>query len=318
MSEDVRLPPPPPAGAPLPAPPTAPGNRVRPGLVVAIAVAALMLFGIVGVVGAALFGDDEEPTGDGLGPVVNVDEPATAPPATGGNAASVDTGASAADESDAGVDTGQQDSQAAGDDFSGETPTTAATVPPIETAVAVNEIEEPDQNDLPEPGSAPAELPVQVTTPAPPSTFPAMQFAELDPRVVPELDGWTVSDRTDDHLTLTDGDQMIEVFVIDDAATADEAFVQFYDDVQPNLEELTRSPMTRLGAPSSRFISVAGSEYAATSAGQQGSSTMTGAIVAGARPDGTAVVITSSRAGTSSPDELASDANLLRVILAHL
>ena len=320
MSDGVRLPPPAPAGAPPPPPPAAPGNRIRPGLVVAIAVAALMLFGIVGLVGAALLGDDDEPTGDALDPVVNVDEPATAPPATGGNAASSgdDTAASVPGGSDASDGTDQQDSTGADDDFSGEAPTTADTVAPIETVVAVNEIEEPDENDLPEPGSVPAELPVQVTTPSPPSTFPAVQFGELDPSAVPELADWTVSDRTDDHLTLTDGDRLIEVFVVDDVATADEALEQFYDDVKPNLEELTRSPITRLGAPSSRFVSVAGSEYVATSAGQQGSSTMTGAIVAGARPDGTAFVITSSRPGTSSPDELANDANLLRAILAHL
>lgn len=322
MSDEVRLPPPAPAGAPPPPPPAAPGNRIRPGLVVAIAVAALMLFGIVGLVGAALLGDDDEPTGDALDPVVNVDEPATAPPATGGNAASSgvgdDTAASVPGGSDASDGTDQQDSTGADDDFSGEAPTTADTVAPIETVVAVNEIEEPDENDLPEPGSVPAELPVQVTTPSPPSTFPAVQFGELDPSAVPELADWTVSDRTDDHLTLTDGDRLIEVFVVDDVATADEALEQFYDDVKPNLEELTRSPITRLGAPSSRFVSVAGSEYVATSAGQQGSSTMTGAIVAGARPDGTAFVITSSRPGTSSPDELANDANLLRAILAHL
>jgi len=317
MSE---LPPPPLAPAPAPAP--APGNRVRPRLVVALAVAAFLLFGIVGLVGAALLGNaDDDPTGDALGPVVNVDEPATAPSASGGALAPESATSDAGGRPEpTGPESSEPDAteQEAGDDFSGEVPTTAGTVPPLETAVAVDEIDAPDDSDLPEPGSAPVELPVQVTTPAPPSTYSAVPFAEFDVSDVPELAGWTVSDRSADHLLLSDEDQVIEVFVIDGVATADEALDQFYDDVKPDLEELNRSPVTRLGAPSSRFVSVAGAEYVATSAGQQGSSTMTGAIVAGVRADGTAVIITSSRAGTSSEAELAHDAELLRATLAHL
>lgn len=309
----------PPARSPI-APPTAPGNRVRPGLVVAIAIAALMVLGFIGLVAAALLGsDDHDPTGNGLGPTVNVDEPATAPPATG---AAVASGSDDVDGAAAAESSEQQDSSGpasgAGDDFSGESPTTAATLPPIETALAVNEIEEPDEDDLPALGTAPVELPPQVTAPAPPSTFAAVPFGEFVPDAVPELDEWSVTDRSGDRLTLSDGDQVIDIFLIDGVATADEALEQFYDDVKPELEELTRSPITRMGAPSSRFISVAGSEYLATSAGQQGSSTMTGAIVAGVRPDGTAVIVTSSRAGTSSTDELANDAGLLSAIIAHL
>ena len=65
--------------------PRAPGNRVSPGRVIAMSVAALMALGIAGLVAAALLGDDDgDPTGAGLRPTVNVDEPATAPPATGG------------------------------------------------------------------------------------------------------------------------------------------------------------------------------------------------------------------------------------------
>ena len=37
------------------------------------------------------------------------------------------------------------------------------------TAVAVADIQQPNEGDLPEPGDEPVELPVQVTTPAPPS-----------------------------------------------------------------------------------------------------------------------------------------------------
>jgi hypothetical protein len=45
---------------------------------------------------------------------------------------------------------------------------------------------------------------------------------------------------------------------------------------------------------------------------------MSGAIVAGVRADGTAVVLATSRSGSSSPEELAADGGLLTAILAHL
>jgi len=287
---------------------------------VAIAVAVLLISGIVGLVAAALLGSDNgDPTGDALAPTVNVEEPATAPPATvGGDTADGDSTEPTESEEPGDAPGAAAPATNAGDDFSGEIPTTAATLPPVETAVAVNEIEEPDEGDLPTPGSEPVELPPQVTTPAPTSTYPAVLFAEFEPSAVPELVGWSMSDRSSDHVRLSDGHEVIDVFLIDHAATADDALEQFYDDVNPDLEELTRSPITRLGAPSSRFVSVAGSAYVATSAGQQGSSTMTGAIVAAVRLDGTAVVITSSRAGTSSTDDLAHDGELLRAILARL
>ena len=51
--------------------------------------------------------------------------------------------------------------------------TTSGDEPTLTTAVAVADIEPPDEGDLPEPGDEPVELPVQVTTPAPPSTYRA-------------------------------------------------------------------------------------------------------------------------------------------------
>jgi hypothetical protein len=54
------------------------------------------------------------------------------------------------------------------------------------------------------------------------------------------------------------------------------------------------------------------------SSNQRGTSMMSGSIVAAVRPDGTAVVLTTSRSGESSGDELAADAELLEAILAHL
>ena len=158
---------------------------------------------------------------------------------------------------------------------------------------------------------------MQVTTPAPPSTYAPVPFDDLGPDAVAELDGWDVSEREADHVVLTNGERVVELFVIDGVATADEALERFYDDVHPEFEELTRSPIERLGAPSGRFVSVAGSQYVATRAGQQGTSTMSGSVVVGVRADGSAVVLTTSRPGSSSAGELAGDGQLLTAILAH-
>lgn len=310
--------PPPRGGSPSPAP----GNRVPPRLIVAIAVAVLMALGIGGLIAAAVLGDDGEPTGDGLRPSVNVDEPATAPAvdASGGSGLPDD----AANDGASGTDTaaaataGPAATAAGGDDFSGESPTTATSLPAMTTAVAVADIEAADEDDLPPPGSEPVELPALVTTPAPPSTYAAIGLGEFGPGAMPALDGWTVAERSDDHLSMTDGDQVVEIFLSGGADSADDAMANFYDEVRPELEEMAPSPITRLGSPSSRFESVAGSEYVATTAGQQGTSVMTGAIVAGVRTDGSSVVITSSRAGRSSAEQLAADGDLLRAILARL
>jgi hypothetical protein len=300
----------PPSSVPGEPPPRAPANRVRPGFIVAIAVAVLMALGIGGLIAAALLGNDDlELTGDRLRPTVNVGAPATAPAADAAADAADDEAASSASPATTPV---------GGDDFSGESPSTAATLPPMTTVRPVDDIEAPPADDLPLPASGPVELPVLVTNPAPPSTHPAVPVDEFDPGGVPGLDGWIVADRERDLVSLTNGDVVIEILTMDDVVNADDALEQFYDRVGSDLEEMERSPITRLGAPSSRFESVAGSEYVATMAGQQGTSVMTGAIVAGVRADGTGIVVTSSRSGPSSPDELVADALLLNAILARL
>jgi hypothetical protein len=332
MTGDV----PPAANTPAPpiVPPRAPGNRVSAGLVIAIVVAVLMLLGIVGLVGAALLGDDDEPTGAGLSPHVNVDAPATAPPADDGSAAtapetssaevSSGDGATAVSAADASEGTGDaaassgddaESPQSGDDDFSDDS---SESLPSITTLPGVDDIEPPASDDLPEPADGPVVLPVQVTTPAPPSTFPAVPLGDVGPGSIAALDGWSEHDRSADHVAFTRDDEMVEVFVIGGVATADAALETFYDDVRPELEELSKSPITRLGAPSARFLSVAGSEYTATTARQQGTSTMSGSIVAAVRPDGTAVVLATSRSGESSGAQLAADAELLESILVQL
>jgi hypothetical protein len=330
---------PPAANTPTPpiVPPRAPGNRVSAGFVIAIAVAVLMLLGITGLVATALLGDDNEPTGAGLGPQVNVDAPATAPPgddagdesaATAPEASSAETNSgddpSAVSAADASESTGgaaassgdDAESPPSGDDDFSDDP--SGSLPSITTLPGVDDIEPPASDDLPEPADGPVVLPVQVTTPAPPSTFPAVPFGDVGPGSIAALDGWSEHDRSADHVAFTRDDEMVEVFVIDGVPTADAALETFYDDVRPELEELTRSPITRLGAPSARFVSVAGSEYTATTARLQATSTMSGSIVAAVRPDGTAVVLTTSRSGDSSRAELAADAEQLTALLAHL
>ena len=318
-------------------PPRAPGNRVSARFIVAMVIAVSMLLGIVGLVAAALLGDDDEPTGAGLGPQVDVAAPATAPPdeATGDDGSVVDApetsapassgeGQAAVSASDASESTeasptssvdGAATPPSGDDDFSDDS---SDSPPSIATLPGVDEIEPPTSDDLPEPAGGPVVLPVQVTTPTPPSTFPAVPFGEVGPGTVTALDGWSEHDRSADHVAFTRDDEIVEVFVIDGVATADAALETFHDDVRPELEELTSSPTTRLGAPSARFLSVAGFEYVATTARQQGTSTMSGTIVAAVRPDGTAVVLTTSRAGESSESELAADAELLGAILARL
>jgi hypothetical protein len=337
MSDDIAATPATPR--PPDSTPSAPGNRIRPRLVIALAVASLLVLGVAGLVATALFGDDgDDPTGSGLRPTVNVDEPATAPPATGepsdstaeaapeSTEAADDSGAPATTEpgDTAGPDTAGPDASgpegsgpetsagAAGgdDDFSDE--------PAIETVPAVNDLEQPDASDLPDPGDEPVILPPQVTTPAPPSTYAEVPFDDVGPAAIDVLDGWSESARDGDHVAFDNGDEVVELFLISGVPTADAALEHFYDDVRPDLEELTRSDITRLGAPSGRFVSVAGSEYTATSAGQQGTSTMSGSIVAAVRSDGTAVVLTTSRSGSSSASELAADGELLTAIVAHL
>ena len=74
----------------------------------------------------------------------------------------------------------------------------------------------------------------------------------------------------------------------------------------------------RLGAPSSRFLTVLGSQFVATDAEQLATTTISGSVVTAARPDGSAVVLAVSRPETSSAEELTDDGELLRASLAHL
>jgi hypothetical protein len=302
---------------------------VSSGYVIAIVTAVLMLLGIVGLVAAAVLGDDDEPTGAGLGPQVNVDAPATAPSGD----QSDETADTAPAESDA-VEPATVSTDSGASATAGASPADDAAVPPdgdddfsddpdvslpsLTTLPGIDELDQPDDGELPEPGDEPVILPVQVTTPAAPSTFPAVPFEQIGSSAVSALEGWTEHDRSPDHVAFTRDDEMVEMFAVGGVATADDALETFYEDVRPELEELTRSPIARLGAPSSRFLSVAGSEYVATTARQQGTSTMSGSIIAAVRPDGTSVVLTTSRSGASSAGELADDAELLGAVLAQL
>ncbi|MGH9136607.1 MAG: hypothetical protein ACRD0G_06105 [Acidimicrobiales bacterium] len=285
--------------------PPAPGARVRPRLVVAIVVAAVMLLGIVGLIGVAVFGGDDDPTGAGLDRRVNVDNPATAPPAS---APAAGTGAAAPDL--------PESTDPQGDSGEGVVDTGPS---PVTTAVAVDAIESPgDDQQLPAPGSDPVQFPAFVTNPAPPSTYAAIPLAELEPGDVPELQGWSVTSRGDDHVTFAGGDAVVDVFVYGEAINADAALDRFYADVRADLAEVTASPVARLGAPSSRFVYVAGSQFVATDAEQHGTVAISGSVIAAVGTDGHVVVIAVSRDGRSTADQLAADGELLRAILARL
>ena len=161
------------------------------------------------------------------------------------------------------------------------------------------------------------EFPALVTTPPPPSTYPAIALADLDPADVPELAGWTVASRRDGHVALTRGDEVVDVLDTS-AASAAQALDSLYERLGGDVADLSDSPTIRLGAPSNSFVSVAGSQFVAADAAQHGTTTISGAALAGGRPDGDAVVIAIGRPGTSSVEEQSADGELLRAILAHL
>jgi hypothetical protein len=294
-----------------PASPAPPGPRIRPRLIVAVTVAVVMFLGLLGLIAVVVLGDDDDPTGAGLERQVDVDEPATAPPGTGETESSGPGGTAAAGDTTA----------QGGETQSGEAGTTTTAAPTIDTAAAVNSVElvAEDGTTPPQP-SEPVEFPVLVTNPAPPTTFAAVPLDELDASRVSALEGWSVSSRDGDHVTFTnDDDEVLDVFVLGRATTAAEAMAQFYDDrVGSDVGDVTGSPLTLLGAPSERYVSVAGSQYVATAPRQQGTIVVSGSTVTAVGEDGRAVVIATSRLGTSSDEELAADGELLRSLLAHL
>jgi hypothetical protein len=290
---------------------SAPGPRLRRGFVVAVVVAVAMFVGIIGLVVVAVVGLDDEPSGDGLERSIDVAAPATAQ-AVAPDAAATAASASAVD------DTAGTGAAATDRDAFGEVTTTAAPAP-VETVQPVTDLEAPDTDvELPTAGSDPTEFPALVTTAPPPPTFAAVPVAELGPDDVPELSGWTVDSRGDDHLALTREGEVIDVFVDVEAGTADEAVEWLLRRADGDLADLTTSPHVLLGSPNDRFRTVVGSQFAASDARQHGTSTVSGSVVAGARPDGTAVVVAVTRPSTSSGAELRADGELLQAILAHL
>lgn len=282
---------------------TAPGARLRPGFVVVVAVAIVVLLGIVGIVAVALFGGDDEPSGGGIEELVDVEAPATAPDGAAATTADVDT------------DTPGNET---GSGHAGDAPTTSIAPEPVATVEPVSDIEAPPLGEtLPTPGSGPVEFPVLVTTPPPPSTFAAVPISELDADEVPELSGWIVTSDGADHVALTRGDEGLDIFSIE-AASAQDAIDWFYDRTSGELAAGTASPVVLLGAPNERFVAVAGSQFLASEVDQQGTTTVSGSVIGAAGSDGSAIVLTVSRPESSSAQQLAADGELLRAILAHL
>ena len=272
-------------------------NRVRPRLVVALAVAAVVAAGIVGVLLAALTGGGSDTTGAGLGPTVDVEHPAaiTTAPAIAGDVGAAGT---------AGPDTG----------VGGEIATTTST---LVTIGGIDATEVPVTADLPMP-SDPVVLPTFVTVPAPPSTLAAVPFDEFDPAAVPGLDGWTVSAHTDDRLTLVDGTRVVEVLRLPSATSAGDAIDQLFDRLTGDFQDLSSTPPQRLSAPTTRFTYVSGSQFTATRVSQQRTIPVTGSVIAGVGPDGNAVVVAALRDGTASADDLAADGAVANAVLAAL
>jgi hypothetical protein len=286
---------------------TAPRSRLRPGLVVALAVAVVMVVGIGGLLAVALFGDDDEPTGAGLEEQIDVAAPATAIAAQ-----------DAAEGGSAPGEPGDADTSDTEDDNFGDSPSTAAAAAAVATIEPVNELALPSSDaTLPTPGSAPAQFPSLVTTPAPPSTYAAIPLAELSAATVPALAGWARQSGADEHVSFTDGGEVVDIFTVA-AADAATALDWLYDRAGGDVARMASPEPVRLGAPSNRFLTVLGSQFVATDAEQLATTTISGSVVTAARLDGSAVVLAVSRPGTSSAEELTADGELLRAILAHL
>ncbi len=218
---------------------TAPSSRIRPGLIVAVAVAAVMFLGIVGLVSVAVFGDDSAPSGAGLERQVDVGQPATVPERLTAETSEVAAAAAEAGGGDADADA---------DADAGDAPPTTLAPSPVTTVPAINEIEAPaPDQELPASGGAPVELPVLVTIPPPPSTFPAVPLAELDASDVAELRGWTLVSQDDGHVAFERDDQIVDI-VLADASSAGDALDWFYDRVGADVADLSESPTVRLGA----------------------------------------------------------------------
>lgn len=299
-------PPPSPTGSAPDGPNVARPGRVRPRRVIAIVVAAVMLAGIGGLVAAALLGDDDSPSSDRLQQPLDLDGPAVATN-TDDSATAPDTAASAAAPPPP-----MSPSNAGG--AGGDEPAADDGVAPVASIVSPT-----DDADLPPLASAPIELPELVPPPPVASVVAALPLGELTVDSIDVLAGWSVVDRQDGYVAFSDGTVVVEVFTVADPSATDAGTVltTFLADQLSDAERLTVSDTAAQGAARSEFVSVAGAEYVAVTAGQQGTRTMSGAAVAAVGP-GSAVVVTSSREGRASTVDLAGDAELLQAVLAHV
>lgn len=305
-------PPPPPGSAPTPAPAgnaVATPGRVRPRLVVAIAVATVLLAGIVGLVIAAVVGNDDSPSSDRLQAPLDIDAPAVATvPDDASTLGSV--AAQAAPPPPVAAD-GSTGDEPVGDDGV--------------AAVPVDSIDSPtDDAELPPLASSPVELPELVPPPPTASTVAASAIGDLSPDAVAALSGWEVVEQRADYAAFSDGTVVVEIFAVDGAADgvaptdAGVTLTEFLDDRLADAEHVTVSETAPQAAARPEFTSVAGAEYVAVTAGQQGTRTMSGAAIAAVDSSGASVVVTTSREGRASDADLAADAELLQAVLAHV
>lgn len=301
----------------------APPGRVRPQVVVAAVVAAVMAVGIAGLVVVALWGGHDDPTGRGLEPPVDAAQPAVAaepdgsaaPPEAGGAAVPAPPAGAPGDGPEA---SGPEASgPSAGD--GGVTPqepapagdgTAAALTPLISIEPLASDV------DLPAPGSDPVALPALLPPPGSAVEGSGAPPAAFDPDAAEGLDGWSVVARGPGYLRLGRGAELVEVFVRGPATDATAVLQSFLADLDDGLSTVSASPPTLLAASESRWMSVVGAEYTATRATQQGTTTISGSVVAAVDTEGAAVVLTTSRAGAASAAQRAADGALLADVLA--
>lgn len=292
----------PPGPSPAPTPPdplrVSPPGRVRPRRLIAVAIAAVLLAGIAGLVATALVGEDGSPSSDRLEQPLDLDGPAVA---TRLDASGPDTLAPAAAPP---TPRGSIGDEPGGDEG----------VAPVASIVSPS-----DEAELPPLASAPVELPDVVAPPPVASVLAASPVDELTPDSVGALAGWDVVDRQGGYVAFSDGAVVVEVFAVAESspAAAGTVLADFLDGRLADADQLAISDSAPQAAARSDFVSVAGAEYVAVTAGQQGTRTMSGAALAAVGSD-SAVVATTSREGRASAAELAADAELLQSVLAHV
>lgn len=288
-----------------------PPGRLRPRRLVAIAVAAVLLAGLGGLVVAALAGGVTTSSAHRLVRLLEAGTLPVAPPAgqvRGGEPLHDEPGdevappfAAAPPRSGSASGRRSSDLAMAGPGDPSPVPGDDAVLPP--PAPEPQPDLDPPPPVEPDPTAAPTLVPVG-----------AVGAQTLD-----GLGDWRVHARDDGYVALTDGGVVLEVFVVEASSTdAADVLTGFLDEQLAGAERATVSPPAAQPVPRVSLVSVAGAEYVAVVADQQVTRTMSGSAIAATDGTGSAIVVTTSREGRAAAAVLAGDTALLRGVLERV